>query len=48
MHSRIGTRQAIWEIDPTTSLDLGAGAGIGAQPPALRVFFAVQRDVKLF
>ncbi len=38
----------IWEIDPSTSLGLGAGVGIGEQSPALRVFFAVQRDVKLF
>lgn len=38
----------IWEIDPSTSLGLGAGAGIGEQSPALRVFFAVQRDVRLF
>lgn len=38
----------IRKIDPGTSLGSGAGAGGGEHFLALRVFLAVQRDVKLF
>lgn len=35
-------------IDPSTSLALGADAGVGEQSPSLRVLFAVRPDIKLF